>query len=114
MDPMSLCYIPGFQCHVRSGEEIVESFLPYWGVAAILVMSVTQIHLTKVCHPDSWVIHMLFGFNCSDSYRDYIRVYSPGAGTDSPLGSEFYTNKSYVTLAVCCKFLPLNEYLVVK
>ena len=43
-----------------------------------------------------------------------IHVYSPGAGADNPLGSEFlYKHKPFVTLVICCKFLPLNGFLTV-
>ena len=35
-------------------------------------------------------------------------------GTDNPLGSEFlYKHKPFVTLVICCKFLPLNGFLTV-
>ena len=44
----------------------------------------------------------------------YIHVYIPGAGTDNPLGSEFlYKHKPFVALVICCKFLPLNDFLTV-
>ena len=45
---------------------------------------------------------------------DFIHVYSPGAGADNPLASEFlYKHKPFVTLLICCKFLPLNDFLTV-
>ena len=41
-------------------------------------------------------------------------VYSPRAGADNPLGSEFlYKHKPFVTLVICCKFFPLNDFLTV-
>ena len=40
----------------------------------------------------------------------FIHVYSPGAGADNPLGSEFLP---FVTLVICCKFLPFNDFLTV-
>ena len=43
-----------------------------------------------------------------------IHVYSPGEGGDNPLGSEFlHKHKPFVTLVICCKFLPLNDFLTV-
>ena len=47
-------------------------------------------------------------------FHVFIHVYSPGAGADNPLGSEFlYKHKPFVTLVSCCKFLPLNGFLTV-
>ena len=44
----------------------------------------------------------------------FIHVYSPGAGADNPLGSEFlFQHKPFDTLVICCKFLPLNDFLTV-
>ena len=44
----------------------------------------------------------------------HIHVYSPGAGTDNPPGSNFVQNhKTSVNLVVCCNFLPLNEFVTV-
>ena len=44
-------------------------------------------------------------------FHVFIHVYSPGAGADNPLGSEFlYKHKPFVTLVICCKFLPLNDF----
>ena len=41
----------------------------------------------------------------------YMHVYSPGAGTDNPLGSEFlYSYESFVTLVICCNFLSFNSF----
>ena len=43
-----------------------------------------------------------------------IHVYSPGAGAVNPLRSEFlFEHKPFVTLVICCKFLPLNDFLTV-
>ena len=43
-------------------------------------------------------------------FHVFIHVYSPGAGADNPLGSEFlYKHKPFVTLVICCKILPLND-----
>ena len=44
----------------------------------------------------------------------FIHVYSPGAGADNLLGSEvLHKHKPFVTLVICCKFLPLNDFLTV-
>ena len=41
-------------------------------------------------------------------FHVFIHVYSPEVGADNPLGSEFlYKHKPFVTLVICCKFLPL-------
>ena len=38
-------------------------------------------------------------------FQDFIYVYSPGAGTDSPQGTEFSCQqKCLVTSFICCKF----------
>ena len=48
------------------------------------------------------------------NFSCFIHVYSPGVGADNPLGSEFlYKHKPFVTLLICCKFLPLNDFLTV-
>ena len=40
-------------------------------------------------------------------FHVFKHVYSPRAGADNPLGSEFlYNYKPVVTLVICCKFLP--------
>ena len=42
-------------------------------------------------------------------FHVFIHVYSSGTGVDNLLGSEFlYKHKSFVTLVIGCKFLPLN------
>ena len=47
-------------------------------------------------------------------FHVFIHVYSPGTGADNPLGSEFlYKHKPFVTLVICCMFLPLNDFLTV-
>ena len=44
----------------------------------------------------------------------FIHVYSPGAGADNPMGSEFLCKHiPHVTLVICCEFLPLNDFLTV-
>ena len=49
-----------------------------------------------------------------DKFSYFIHVYSTGAGADNPLWSEFlYKHKPFVTLVICCKFLPLNDFLTV-
>ena len=40
------------------------------------------------------------------NFHVFIHVYSPGAGADNPLDH-------FVTLVICCKFLPLNDFLPV-
>ena len=48
------------------------------------------------------------------SFHVFKHVYSPGAGADNPLESEFlYKHEPFVTLDICCKFLPLNGFLTV-
>ena len=43
-----------------------------------------------------------------------IHVYGPGIGADNPLGSKYlYKHKPFVTLVICCKLLPLNDFLTV-
>ena len=38
-------------------------------------------------------------------FNDLIHVYSPGAGADSPQGTNFWCQqKSLITLPICCKF----------
>ena len=47
-------------------------------------------------------------------FHVFIHVYIPRARADNPLGSEFlYKHKPFVTLVICCKFLPLNVFLTV-
>ena len=47
-------------------------------------------------------------------FHVFIYVNSPGAGADNPLGSEFlYKHKPFVTLVICCKLLPSNDFLTV-
>ena len=37
-----------------------------------------------------------------------------GAGADNPMGSYvLFYHKSFVTLVICCRFLPLNDFLTV-
>ena len=48
------------------------------------------------------------------NFHVFIHVYSCGAGPNSLLGSEFlYKHKPFVTLVICYKFLPLNDFLTV-
>ena len=38
-------------------------------------------------------------------FHDFIHVYSPGAGADSPQGTKFWCKqKGLITLPICCKF----------
>ena len=47
-------------------------------------------------------------------FHVFIHLYSPRAGADKPLESEFlYKHKPFITLLICCKFLPLNDFLTV-
>ena len=47
-------------------------------------------------------------------FHVFIHVYRSGAGADNPLRSEFlYKHKLFVTLVICCKFLPLNDFATV-
>ena len=63
-------------------------------------------HLLKVSkkYLRSLILYIIF--------HVFIHVYSPGAGADNLLGSEFLY-KPFVTLVICCKFLPLNGFLTV-
>ena len=39
---------------------------------------------------------------------------APGQGQTTPWGQNFlYKHKPFVTLVICCKFLPLNDFLTV-
>ena len=73
-------------------------------------------HLT----PDTWSWYI---FKCF--YACIYYSYSPGAWTDNPLGTNADVNRkplslcsfvasfktiSFVTLIICCKFLPLNDF----
>ena len=65
-------------------------------------------HLLQVSKIYLWnlIIYIIF--------HAFIHVYSSEAGEDDPLGSEFlYKHKPFVTMAICCKFLPLNDFLTV-
>ena len=65
-------------------------------------------HLLQVSNKSLWILILYTFFNV------FQHVYSPGAGAENPLGSEFlYKHKPFVTLVICCKFLPLNEFLTV-
>ena len=45
-------------------------------------------------------------------FHPFIHVYSPGAAADNPWGSKFwYQQKHLVASVICCKFLPLNDFL---
>ena len=55
-------------------------------------------HLLQVSNESLWSLILYIIFHV------FIHVYSPGAGADNPLGSEFlYTIKPFVTLVICCK-----------
>ena len=65
-------------------------------------------HLLQVSKKHLWslILYTLFHI--------FLHVYSPGAGADNPLGSEFLCKHiPYVTLVICCKFLPLNDFITV-
>ena len=52
----------------------------------------------------------IHNFSCVYTYD----VYSPGVRADNPLGSKFLSKHiPHVTLVICCKFLPLNDFLTV-
>ena len=45
-------------------------------------------------------------------FHVFIHVYSPGTGTENPMGPNFlYQHKPFVILVICCKFLSLNDFL---
>ena len=61
-----------------------------------LVTSVIYCKFPKI-HFEVWFYTILF--------HDFIHVYSPRAGADSPQGQSFDVNrKKLVTLIICCKF----------
>ena len=65
-------------------------------------------HLLQVSKKYLWslILYIIF--------HDFKYAYSPGEGADNPLGSDFlYKHKPFVTLLICCKFLPLNDFLTV-
>ena len=65
-------------------------------------------HLLQVSKKYLWSL-ILFIF-----FHVFIHVYSPGTEADNPFGLEFlYKHKPFVTLVICCKFLPLNDFLTV-
>ena len=62
-------------------------------------------HLLQVSKKYLWS-DFIHNFSC------FIHVYSPGAGEDSPFGSEFLCKHiPHVTLVICYKFLLLNDFL---
>ena len=46
-------------------------------------------------------------------FHVFIHVYSPGAGANNPLGSEFLCKHQPFVTGICCKFLPVNDFLTV-
>ena len=63
-------------------------------------------HLLQISKKYLWrlILYVIF--------HVFIHVYSPRAEADNPLGSEFlYKHKPFVSLVICCKFLPLNDFL---
>ena len=63
-------------------------------------------HLLQVSKKISLKSDFIHNFSC------FIHVYSPRAGADNPVGSEFLGKHiPHVTLVICCKFLPLNDFL---
>ena len=65
-------------------------------------------HLLQVSKKYLWSLILYIIFHV------FIHVYSPGVGADNPLWSEFlYKHKPFVTLVICSKFLPLNDFLTV-
>ena len=45
------------------------------------------------------------------NFHVFIHVYSPRAEADNPLGSVLCKHIPHVTLVICYKFLPLNDFL---
>ena len=44
----------------------------------------------------------------------YVHVYSPWAGADNSLGSNLLQKHKFsVNLVICCKFIPLNDFVTV-
>ena len=63
-------------------------------------------HLLQVSKKYLWSLILYIIFHV------FKHVYCPGAGADNPLESEFLCkHKLFVTLVICCKFLPLNDFL---
>ena len=80
---------------------------------SLLILDTLNKHLS----PDPRLLHMLFGFDWPSGFgkegveeNGYIHVYSPGVGADNPLGLLFFLYKYeyFVTLVICCVFLPLR------
>ena len=47
-------------------------------------------------------------------YYGHTHVYSPGAGADNPLGTNFFHKHKYsVHLPISCKFCPSNHILTI-
>ena len=60
----------------------------------------------KICLKSNFIHNFSCFYKCI--------LYSPGVGADNPFGSEFlYKHKPFITLVICCKFLPLNDFLTV-
>ena len=56
-------------------------------------------HLLQVSKKSLWSL-ILYNF-----FHDFIYVYSPRAGADSPQGTKFWCQqKGLITLPICCKF----------
>ena len=65
-------------------------------------------HLLQVSKKYLWIL------NFNIIFQAFIHVYSPGAGTDNPWDQIFfYININLLFLVICCKFLPLNDFLKV-
>ena len=63
-------------------------------------------HLLQVSKKISLKSDFIHNFSC---FYTWLFVYSHGAGADNHLRSEFlYKHKPFVTLVICCKFLPLR------
>ena len=57
---------------------------------------------------------MFFHMYIAPLKSDFIHNFHVFIHVYSPLGSEFlYKHKPFVTLVICCKFLPLNDFLTV-
>ena len=62
----------------------------------------TSFHFSHLLQVSKKSLCMLILYNF---FHDFIHVYSPGAGADSPQGTKFWRQqKRLITLPICCKF----------
>ena len=101
-------------------EKILKDFLPYMGMAAILVMWPKLFMYTLVSPSYRCFISTLalIGQSVTEKkifdYYGNIHVYFPGVGEDQPLGSNvFHNHKSSVNSPIPFKFFSANDILII-